>query len=59
MGDWLTKSEFKKFVENDHTHLIHRVGKIERTVSFIKGQLLVLIPLVLAVLGLVFILIIK
>jgi len=40
----LTRGEFSQWISNDYNHLV-------MAVSFIKGQLYVLIPLVMAILA--------
>jgi len=46
-NDHCSKEEFNKFVTNDFKHLRIEVHKLKRAVFFIKGELLVLIPLIL------------
>ena len=50
-NQFVTGIEFDRFVINDFEHLKEKVGKIDKAVSFIKGQLVILIPLILVILG--------
>jgi len=47
------QEEFVKFKENEFHHLVERVSKIERSVSFIKGNMYILVPLAVAIFGIV------
>ena len=46
-------ASFEKFKENDFDHLDKKVVNQGKSLTFIKGQLYVVIPLVIAILGLV------
>lgn len=48
--DFVTNKRFDSFVNNDFFHLRNEVGKNSKTLAFIKGQLVLLLPLVLVVL---------
>ncbi len=57
---YLDKETFDNFITNHHHTLVTKVdantkdlGAVKNTVAFIKGELIVLIPLVLAVAGMV------
>jgi len=50
-NQFVTGIKFDRFVANDFEHLKEKVGKIDKAVSFIKGQLVILIPLILVILG--------
>lgn len=51
--EYLPKKEFDDFRTNDFEHLQKKVDKISGSVSFIKGQLWVGIPLLLLALGII------
>ena len=46
MNDWLKKEEFNEFKENDFYHLV-------RKVDMLKGEMKVLIPISVTILGVV------
>lgn len=47
----VTRGEFKEYLENHVAHLEEDVGTLKKAISFIKGELYVLIPLVVVTLG--------
>ena len=54
MGDqFLSEKRFDKFIENDFAHLESALSATKGRVNYILGTLVVLVPLVLAILGIV------
>ena len=50
---YVTSEDFDKFVNNDFFHVENSVDRIKSSVDWIKGIMALLIPLVLATLGVV------
>ena len=48
---YLTDKEFQEFKKNDFHSLKCEVSKLSATVSFIRGQIWVILPILLALLG--------
>jgi hypothetical protein len=48
---WLTEEKFEEFLANDFAHVQNSLSKVERSVANVKGQLYVVIPLLIAILG--------
>ena len=57
--EYLSEREFKEFKENDFHNLKKEVRVLNNTVTFIRGQLYILIPLVIAILAITIGLLIK
>lgn len=49
--DFLTREEFVHFKNNEFFHLERQVDKISSRLAFIQGQLFIIIPASLAILG--------
>ena len=50
---YLTIEEFNAWRSNDFCHVVTAVNKIKGAVNIMRGTLIVLVPLILAILGLV------
>mgnify|MGYP001578202435 CR=1 FL=1 len=46
---YLYKEDFDKWVANDYAHFKKKVDCLEKKVSFIKGQLWVILPILVAI----------
>lgn len=55
----LTEEKFDLFIHNDFKHVLTRISRLESSIAFIKGQLWILLPVAIAILGAVGTLMIK
>ena len=55
----LDKSEFTNFISNDFFHLTKVVENIKGDVSFVKGTLTVITPLILSLLGIILVMLMR
>lgn len=52
-------STLERIVNNDLKHINQQMNKLQTSIAFLKGELVIIIPLVLAVLGVVISLLVK
>lgn len=50
MADYLSKEEFREFLNNDFSHLVQDVSSTKSKVSTIQGMLAILVPMTIAIL---------